>query len=126
MRGTIVESFAQRWAHVNEMTKAFVQAVPDTYWASTPHPGFAPFCKQLRQVVWVRGCTTMGRAPAELRVDRSGALALDLRGGSQIISGRRRRSSRNRARAAKGPRRVRRRRLRTGPDTDAIRPARRW
>lgn len=55
MRDSILDSFARRWAHVNEMTLAFARIVPEAHWESTPHPGFAPFAKQLRHVVCVRG-----------------------------------------------------------------------
>jgi len=37
------------------MTTAFTEAVPEAHWPSSPGDGFAPFCKQLRHVVCVRG-----------------------------------------------------------------------
>lgn len=55
MRDAIVESFRKRWEHVDAMTRSFAEAVPEAHWESTPHEGFAPFCKQLRHVVCVRG-----------------------------------------------------------------------
>lgn len=55
MREVILESFRQRWEHINAMTVAFAEGVPESVWNSTPHEGFAPFCKQLRHVVCVRG-----------------------------------------------------------------------
>jgi hypothetical protein len=37
------------------MTLDFVEAVPDEHWEFSPHKRFAPFNKQLRHVVCVRG-----------------------------------------------------------------------
>jgi hypothetical protein len=58
MQGTVssaAEAFRRRWAHLHEMTLTFAGAVPDRCWEQSPHPGFAPFHKQLRHVVCVRG-----------------------------------------------------------------------
>lgn len=55
MREPILESFKRRWEHMQAMTSSFVDAVPDAHWDATPHPGFAPFSKQLRHMVCVRG-----------------------------------------------------------------------
>jgi len=65
-----VEEFARYSKVLHALTVDFVRAVPDDKWEFTPHPGkgpgrapaphrigqgFAPFCKQLRHVVCVRG-----------------------------------------------------------------------
>lgn len=60
MREVILESFRKRWEHMHAMTMAFVAVVPDASWQSTPCGGFAPFCKQLRHVVCVRGVYNEG------------------------------------------------------------------
>lgn len=65
----LVEDFKRRFEFVQRMTVDFVAAVPDAYWDYSPQPplpndaisdgrhgnGFAPFSKQLRHVVCVRG-----------------------------------------------------------------------
>ncbi|HLY57324.1 MAG TPA: DinB family protein [Stellaceae bacterium] len=66
----LVEDFRRRSEFLHRMTVDFVAAVPDDKWNFTPDPcgepgrriaplrhggGFAPFCKQLRHVVCVRG-----------------------------------------------------------------------
>jgi hypothetical protein len=65
----LVEDFRRRFDFLQHMTIDFVNAVPDKYWDFSPQPpepesdipagrhgsGFAPFCKQLRHVVCVRG-----------------------------------------------------------------------
>lgn len=55
MADAAVEGILAQWAHVHEMTLAFIDAVPDEHWQFTPHPRFAPFAKQARHVVGVRG-----------------------------------------------------------------------
>lgn len=65
-----IENFVQYWEHLHRMTVDFVKVVPDDKWDFSPDPpgrigrakvplrigdGFAPFCKQLRHVVCVRG-----------------------------------------------------------------------
>src|SRR5262245_33298586 len=55
MREVILQSFKQRWEHVHAMTRTFAECVPDAHWQSAPQAGFAPFCKQLRHMVCVRG-----------------------------------------------------------------------
>lgn len=60
VRDTVLESFRQRWEHVDTMTRLFVEAVPESRWESAPFPGFAPFCKQLRHVTCVRGVYNEG------------------------------------------------------------------
>ena len=52
---TAAAEFRSHWEFVHGMTRDFVDCVPDEYWEFTPHPRFAPFCKQLRHVVCVRG-----------------------------------------------------------------------
>lgn len=49
------ESFRNHWAFVQAMTLDFARCVPDERWDFSPHEGFAPFAKQLRHVVCVRG-----------------------------------------------------------------------
>ena len=66
----LVEDFTRRCEFLYRMTVDFVEAVPNDKWDFTPDPpsepgrsidplrhgaGFAPFCKQLRHVVCVRG-----------------------------------------------------------------------
>jgi hypothetical protein len=64
-----VEDFKRRFDFVQRMTVDFAAAVPDAHWHFSPQlpapdgaaaagrhgDGFAPFCKQLRHVVCVRG-----------------------------------------------------------------------
>lgn len=65
-----IEEFAHYSKVLHRLTVDFVRAVPDDQWGYTPDPpersrrapapprlgsGFAPFCKQLRHVVCVRG-----------------------------------------------------------------------
>jgi hypothetical protein len=65
-----ISDFARYSALLHGMTVDFVRAVPDDKWSYTPDPpgtsgrapaphrvgdGFAPFCKQVRHVVCVRG-----------------------------------------------------------------------
>ncbi len=49
-----VEEFRRHWEFVHAMTLDFARDVPDSSWEFSPHPRFAPFCKQLRHVVCVR------------------------------------------------------------------------
>jgi len=51
----LTDAFWRRWQHVNEMTWKFAEAVPDEHWEYSPREGFAPFNKQLRHVICVRG-----------------------------------------------------------------------
>ena len=62
----MLDSFRRRWEHVHAMTTAFVEAVPDAHWDAKPHPGFAPFSKQLRHVVCVRGVYNHGLRDGKL------------------------------------------------------------
>ncbi|MGB2693600.1 MAG: DinB family protein [Dehalococcoidia bacterium] len=55
MAATPIEDFRSHWEFVHGMTLAFAEEVPDERWEFSPHPRFAPFCKQLRHVVCVRG-----------------------------------------------------------------------
>ena len=65
-----IHHFRQNWEWVHRMTVDFVDVVPNDKWEFTPDPprglgrgsgplrvrdGFAPFCKQLRHVICVRG-----------------------------------------------------------------------
>lgn len=56
------DGFLAQWDFTHQMTKAFVDAVPDEHWLFSPHPRFAPFAKQLRHVVCVRGAYNEGIA----------------------------------------------------------------
>ena len=47
--------FLDQWRFAHHMTLTFVDAVPEEYWDFSPHDRFAPFCKQLRHVIGVRG-----------------------------------------------------------------------
>jgi uncharacterized damage-inducible protein DinB len=47
--------FKRHWEFVHMMTRDFVSSVPDAHWEFSPHARFAPFCKQLRHVICVRG-----------------------------------------------------------------------
>jgi len=49
------EGFLDQWRFAHAMTLAFVDAVPDQHWEFSPQDRFAPFCKQLRHVIGVRG-----------------------------------------------------------------------
>src|SRR5689334_13039973 len=66
----LIDDFARYSKVLHAMTLDFVRAVPDDKWEFTPDPprrssrtpaphrigaGFAPFCKQVRHVVCVRG-----------------------------------------------------------------------
>ena len=52
----LIADFARHSTFLHRMTADFVNAVPDDKWSFTPDPpGFAPFAKQLRHVVCVRG-----------------------------------------------------------------------
>ena len=64
------ESFKHHWNHIHEMTTTFVAAVPDTAWDASPHPGFAPFSKQLRHIVCVRGVYNQGLASGQTDFSR--------------------------------------------------------
>jgi uncharacterized damage-inducible protein DinB len=55
-----LKTFTERWKHINAMTTEFANAVPDDFWESSPLEGFAPFSKQLRHVVCVRGVYNEG------------------------------------------------------------------
>ena len=52
---TAAGSFKNHWEFVHRMTRDFAECVPDAHWDFTPHPRFAPFSKQLRHVICVRG-----------------------------------------------------------------------
>jgi len=68
-----LETFRDRWHHVNAMTTEFARAVPDSAWQSSPLDGFAPFAKQLRHVVCVRGVYNDGIRTRRVRFDRKHA-----------------------------------------------------
>jgi len=70
MRDAFLRTFADRWNHIDTMTKEFVKGVPDHAWDASPLPGFAPFCKQLRHVVCVRGVYNAGLANGRVEFDR--------------------------------------------------------
>lgn len=60
MRDEFLRAFAERWKHINAMTTEFATSVPDDAWNASPLQGFAPFSKQLRHVVCVRGVYNEG------------------------------------------------------------------
>jgi hypothetical protein len=79
-----IDDFARYSTVLHGLTVDFVLAVPDDKWEFTPDPpgksgrapglqrigrGFAPFCKQLRHVVWARG--VYNAALARRKVDWS-------------------------------------------------------
>lgn len=70
MRDAFLQAFADRWHHVNAMTVEFATCVPDHSWDSSPLSGFAPFSKQLRHVVCVRGVYNEGLEVKRVRFDR--------------------------------------------------------
>ncbi len=51
----IIDDFRRRSEFLQTMTLDFASGVPEAQWQFSPHPRFAPFCKQLRHVVCVRG-----------------------------------------------------------------------
>lgn len=60
MRDEFLGAFSERWKHVDAMTTEFASAVPAEAWNASPLDGFAPFAKQLRHVVCVRGVYNEG------------------------------------------------------------------
>ena len=52
---SLIDDFRARSEFLQRMTLDFVDAVPDEHWDFSPHKRFAPFSKQLRHVVCVRG-----------------------------------------------------------------------
>ena len=52
---SVIEDFKLRSDFLQRMTLDFANAVPDEQWNFSPHKRFAPFAKQLRHVVCVRG-----------------------------------------------------------------------
>jgi uncharacterized damage-inducible protein DinB len=66
----VTDAFWKRWEHVNEMTWKFAEAVPDSAWESWPHKGFAPFNKQLRHVICVRGVYNDGLVEGKVDFSR--------------------------------------------------------
>jgi hypothetical protein len=50
-----IEAFTRHFEFMQSMTIAFADGVPDEHWSFSPHPRFAPFNKQLRHVICVRG-----------------------------------------------------------------------
>jgi uncharacterized damage-inducible protein DinB len=56
-----IACFKETWAQVRgRLTFDFVEAVPDDRWEFSPHPGFAPFNKQVRHIVCVQGVYLQG------------------------------------------------------------------
>ena len=70
MRDLFLQAFADRWNHVNAMTMEFANSVPDQSWDASPLVGFAPFSKQLRHVVCVRGVHNAGLKTGRVEFDR--------------------------------------------------------
>jgi hypothetical protein len=56
------EGFLAQWQFIHSMTLAFVDEIPDEHWNFSPHRRFAPFAKQLRHVVCLRGLYNDGIA----------------------------------------------------------------
>lgn len=52
---SMLDDFRSRSEFLQQMTLDFVRDIPDQHWRFSPHPRFAPFAKQLRHVVCVRG-----------------------------------------------------------------------
>ena len=50
-----IEGFRRHWEFMHAMALDFANEVPNACWEFSPHARFAPFCKQLRHVVCVRG-----------------------------------------------------------------------
>jgi hypothetical protein len=51
-----IDDFVRYSEVLHRLTTDFVRAVPEDKWDFTPDPpGFAPFCRQLRHIVCVRG-----------------------------------------------------------------------
>ncbi len=67
---TLVDDFRKHWEFMHAMTLDFAREVPDATWEFSPHPRFAPFCKQLRHVVCVRGVYNDGLASGRADFDR--------------------------------------------------------
>ena len=55
---TAAEAFKNHWEFVHRMTRDFAECVPDAQWDFSPQQRFAPFSKQLRHVICVRGLYT--------------------------------------------------------------------
>ena len=85
-----IDHFVRYSAVLHGLTVDFVRAVPEDKWGFTPDPpgksdrapaphrigdGFAPFCKQLRHVVCVRGVDNA--ALATRKVDWMGLVKID-------------------------------------------------
>ena len=56
----VIADFERRWRDLDSLMRDFVDSVPEDAWMFTPHPRFAPFAKQLRHVVCVRGTYAAG------------------------------------------------------------------
>jgi hypothetical protein len=50
-----VGEFEGVYKYIRGMTKEFLRGVPSTKWNFSPHPRFAPLCKQARHIVCVQG-----------------------------------------------------------------------
>lgn len=59
MRPEIV-TFETGWQFVRGLTYEFIDTVPEERWEFTPHPRYAPFCKQVRHMVCVQGVYIAG------------------------------------------------------------------
>jgi hypothetical protein len=55
-----IRTFETGWAFVRGLTHEFIEAVPADRWEFTPHPRYAPFCKQVRHLVCVQGVYVAG------------------------------------------------------------------
>jgi hypothetical protein len=70
VRDSFLGTFAERWNHINAMTTEFSLQVPDGSWNASPLAGFAPFSKQVRHVVCVRGVYNEGLRTGRINFDR--------------------------------------------------------
>jgi uncharacterized damage-inducible protein DinB len=50
-----IDDFVRYSEVLHRLTTDFARAVPENKWDFTPGDGFAPFCRQLRHIVCVRG-----------------------------------------------------------------------
>jgi DinB superfamily len=55
-----LESFREAWQDVRKLTYEFVGSLPAERWSYSPHPAYAPLCKQVRHLVCVQGVYQQG------------------------------------------------------------------
>src|SRR5262245_3364366 len=54
-QSVIIDEFRRSWEFARQLTEDFVAAVPHERWGYSPHPRYAPLCKQFRHMIWVTG-----------------------------------------------------------------------